>query len=111
MYSINLATGVSTLAFTTRIGNLMGIATDSNGDLIATSYSSPSQFERINTITGTSVIVGNIGGGINYDHGGDIQLAAATPTASMTLLGIGAFGMAGYGAQAETRGGLTHAVP
>lgn len=66
-----------------RGGNLMGIATDVNGDLIATSYTSPSFFERINPSNGTSFVVGQIDAGTFEDHGGDIQLASsATPEPS-----------------------------
>jgi PEP-CTERM motif len=87
VYSINVATGASSLAFTTVLGNLMGIAADNAGNLIAVSYTNPSVFERINTSNGTSVIVGAIGG--FFDHGGDIQLTAVPEPSSLLLLGSG----------------------
>jgi hypothetical protein len=87
VYSINPTTGVSTLAFTTVLSNLMGIAADGNGNLIATSYTSPSQFERINISNGTSTIVGSIGAGTSLDHGGDIQLGPCVTFNQGTLSG------------------------
>jgi hypothetical protein len=75
----------------------MGIATDNSGNLVATSYTAPSQFELINVVNGTSQIVGNIGGGIANVHGGDIQLTP-TPTpipAAAWLFGSGLMGLAG----------------
>jgi hypothetical protein len=80
VYKIDLATGNVTLAFSTVLGNLMGIAADGAGNLIATSYASPSQFERISISTGTSTIVGSIGGGTSYDHGGDIFVPVPEPS-------------------------------
>lgn len=95
VYAIDPATGVSTLAYTTSLGNLMGIAADGAGNLIATSYANPSQFERINIGSGTSTIVGTIGGGTFNDHGGDIQLASTPEPGSLALLVTG--GLSGAG--------------
>ena len=97
VYRIDLATGNTTLAYSTALGNLMGIAADANGDLIALSYASPSRFERINRITGTSQIIGVIGG-TSLAHGDDIPLTAAVPEPSATLLlGLSLVGLMGYG--------------
>ena len=93
VYLINPVTGVSTLAYTTALSGLMGIAADGAGNLIATSYSSPSQFEVINIGTGASAIVGTIGGGTFNDHGGDIILVPE-PSA-LASLALGAFSLLG----------------
>ncbi|BAV48106.1 Autotransporter-associated beta strand repeat protein [Mesorhizobium loti] len=84
VYSIDLSTGISTLAFTTALSNLMGIAADNAGNLIATSYTNPSSYEKINLTTATSSVVGNIGAGTSLDHGGDIQFTVVTLNLNMS---------------------------
>lgn len=95
VYKIDLATGTTTLAYTTVLSSLMGIAADGAGNLIATSYANPSQFERINISSGTSVIVGTIGGGTSFDHGGDIMLAAVPEPSTFLMTALGGLSMLG----------------
>ena len=88
IYRIDPITGIASVAFTTVLGSLMGLAADNEGNLIATSYSNPSQFETINLSNGFSGITGTIGAGTSFDHGGDIVLNQVPEPASFLLLPV-----------------------